>query len=104
MIKFIQTCLSFWGGAAIFFALIFCITRNTLPYTKCKYLPTKDEVQQMINERLPLGCRVRVDGNIQTETNDAWDFVLIKEHTVAELIIARRRWMLPKLELNKIKE
>jgi len=43
------------------------------------YLPSPDEVQQLINERLPAGYRIKQDGRIGKQTKQAWEFVLTPE-------------------------
>ena len=65
------------------------------------YLPSPDEIQQRINERLAPDMRIRVDGNPKTETIDAWDYVLAEDHNQVEIDKARMRWAIPEIDLTK---
>ena len=66
------------------------------------YLPTPDEVQQMINDRLArFECRIRVDGDPQTETRDAWYFVLQDSYTPEDINEIQTRWSIPEIDLTK---
>jgi len=53
---------------------IYTVRRMDSPQSN--YLPSPDEIQQMINERLPEGYRIKQDGRVETDTKKAWEYVL----------------------------
>jgi len=65
------------------------------------YMPEKFVLQQLINERLAPDMRIRVDGQIGTDTLDAWDYVLAEDHNQVEIDKAHVRWAIPEIDLTK---
>lgn len=92
---------------AITFVMIGCtmiMMKGCFMYVNCKpedKIPTKDGIQQLINKRLAPDMRIRVDGQIGTETLDAWDYVLKENHNQLDIVKARLRWGIPEIDLTK---
>jgi len=55
---------------------VFIIELYQQEQSQSGYLLSPDELQQMINERLPEGYRIRQDGRLGTETTDALIYLL----------------------------